>query len=112
MLNKIAFCPVCGFDLGFPAWKGNSASDEICPSCGIHFGYDDVKEASGEEGTKEEIYKRWRKKWIKEGMKWWSIGHEKPNKWNPVEQLKNIGIEVCKPAKQPPSIWNSFTPLL
>jgi hypothetical protein len=41
------FCPVCGYDLGYPAWQGASASDEICPCCGIHYGYDDA--AAGDE---------------------------------------------------------------
>jgi len=51
-------CPVCGYVLQFIPWDGLSASDEICPSCGIQFGYDDA--AGGNVQAREEIYKRWR----------------------------------------------------
>ncbi|MBU3978756.1 hypothetical protein KJ980_07180 [Patescibacteria group bacterium] len=87
-------CPVCGFNLGFPAWKGYSASHETCLSCGIEFGYHDVMEASGIIGTKEEIYMMWRKKWIEKGMPWSVSEAYKPTNWNPKKQLKNIGIEI------------------
>jgi len=86
------FCPVCGFNLGFPAWRGDSASHETCHSCGIEFGYHDVTEASGTPGTKEEIYLKWRNKWIKEGMPWSVDESYKPKNWNPAKQLKHIGI--------------------
>ncbi len=85
-------CPVCGHNLGFKQWEGDSASDEICPSCGIQFGYDDVTSASGVESTREEIYQMWRKKWISEGMKWFSKGRPPPINWNTRQQLKRIGI--------------------
>ena len=36
-------CPVCGYaGLDDPPWQGGAPSDEICPSCGTHFGYDDA----------------------------------------------------------------------
>lgn len=93
-LSENDFCPVCCFNLGFPAWKGNSASHETCLSCGIEFGYHDVMEASGIPGTKEEIYKMWRKKWIEKGMPWSAPKAYKPADWNPKAQLKNIGIDI------------------
>jgi hypothetical protein len=80
-------CPVCGFDLGFQPWAGNSASDEICPCCHVQFGYDDWKEE-----TRADVYKQWREKWISEGMKWQGKGRERPENWNPVRQLADIGI--------------------
>jgi len=88
-------CPVCGYpDLEDPPWDENGgASDEICHSCGIHFGYDDDPYASGSKGTKEEVYQRWRNVWISKG-KFWSTGIKPPENWDPVEQLKNIGIEL------------------
>lgn len=93
-LDHLSLCPVCGYDLGFEPWRGDSASDEICPSCGIEFGYDDVFEACGIEGTREELQLRWREKWISGGMKWSISEIPPPPNWNPREQLKRIGVEV------------------
>ncbi len=80
-------CPVCGYDgLDEPAYKrGNIPSDEICSSCGYHFGFDD--DAAGI------THEQWRAKWITDGMKWWSP-HPVPHHWNPKEQLRNINIFV------------------
>lgn len=82
-------CPVCGFDLGFPPWEGQSASDEICPCCFIQFGYDDWKIEQ-----RLEIYRAWRNRWIQEGMKWRGISTRPSKDWDPIEQLRRIGIEV------------------
>lgn len=73
-------CPACNYPLGFQPWKNNLPSDEICPSCGIQFGYDDAKGKNEEE--RKDIYTEWREKWIKSGKKWWSET-KKPNDWNP-----------------------------
>lgn len=89
-LIRSTICPVCGYDLGFAPWVDDSASDEICPSCGIQFGYDDVYEACGNEGSREELQLRWREEWISAGMKWNSIGIPQPSNWNPMDQLKRI----------------------
>jgi hypothetical protein len=94
-MNRViqsTLCPVCGYNLGFEPWKGDSASHEMCPSCGIEFGYDDVPEASGAKGTREQIHTRWRKKWVKGGMKWASQGITPPADWNPSKQLKRVGF--------------------
>jgi hypothetical protein len=88
-------CPVCGFpDLDLPprSPKTGGGSDEICPSCGIQFGYDDA--AGGEEESRARIYEKWRKKWIARGMVWDRESTAPPQGWNPVEQLKNIGQKV------------------
>ena len=52
-------CPVCELQLDFKPWRGESASDEICPKCGIQFGYQDV-------GPKDrwEYYREWREYWL------------------------------------------------
>jgi hypothetical protein len=89
-LSRRTLCPVCGFNLGFPAWDGDSPSDEICPSCGIQFGYDDA--ASGDEAKRRLIYQQWRQKWITEKMPWHSVGRSRPASWDPVAQLRQIGI--------------------
>lgn len=87
-LKNSHHCPVCGYDLGFAPWVGVSSSDEICPCCGIQYGYDDV--AGGDINKRNWIYKEWRNYWIKEGMPWKSIGINKPHKWDPQKQLKNL----------------------
>lgn len=89
MSNTNNECPICGYDLGFPAWNRDSSSDEICPSCGIQFGYDDVRDGEFREGQ----YFGWRKKWIQDGCKWHS-SQPKPENWDPETQLKNIGVVV------------------
>lgn len=81
-------CPVCGNpDLSEPAYSEEEGwpSDEICSCCGYQFGYDDDSEGITHE--------QWRMRWIDEGMKWWSdTGRQPPAGWNPIEQLKNIGV--------------------
>jgi len=85
-------CPVCGYDLGFPPWRENSASDEICPCCRIQFGFHDWDVKSEDDRTK--IYENWRARWIEDGMKWRGRGRKPPEGWNPVEQLRGIGVHV------------------
>lgn len=80
-------CPVCGNDglKEIPYRDGVRPSDEICSCCGYQFGYDDDSEGITHE--------QWRMRWIDEGMKWWSdVGRQPPAGWNPIEQLKNIGV--------------------
>ena len=86
------FCPVCGFGLGFPPWSGKSASDEICPSCYIQFGYDDGDLEDGSDRI--QVYEEWRRRWIDAGMEWKSKGRRPPDGWNPIEQLRSIGIHL------------------
>lgn len=88
-MNRINHCPVCGYRLNEPSWLDDrSASFEICPSCGIQFGYDDV--AGGDMEKRSEVYRSWRAEWVQRGMPWESIGMATPDSWNPQEQLKNI----------------------
>ncbi|HDH28928.1 MAG TPA: hypothetical protein ENH13_07320 [Euryarchaeota archaeon] len=83
-------CPVCGYDLDFEPWSGKRASHDNCPSCGIEFGYHDVPAASGAKGSREEIYLKWREKWVSDGMKWSISEWSRPSNWDPMEQLKQI----------------------
>jgi len=80
-------CPVCGYDLGFEAWSGDFPSDEICPSCGLQFGYDDA--LGGKQELRPDFYRTWREKWMLNGYKW-SSHIVPPQNWNPQEQLKKI----------------------
>jgi hypothetical protein len=82
-------CPVCGYTLGFEPWHGYSASDDICPCCGIQFGYDDA--AGGDMQRRQGVYEQWRQRWIKKGMPWDSAGIEDPPpNWDPRTQLNRL----------------------
>ncbi len=81
-------CPACGYpELRYgPYIIGTSESYEICPCCGFEFGVTDMDEGYS--------YEQWRQKWIDEGMKWWSKSRHPSTQWNPVEQLRNIGVAI------------------
>jgi len=81
-------CPVCGYPelKEEPYGADGGGSDEICPSCGIHFGYHDY--AGGDSARRPELYSRLRQKWIAGGMKW-RYGRL-PAGWDPVRQLQNV----------------------
>lgn len=91
MITYINNCPVCGYKLWFLPWENDSPSDEICPCCGIQFGYTDA--AGGDEDKRLQLYKDWRKKWINDGMPWSSPGMSSPENWDPKKQLENISQE-------------------
>jgi hypothetical protein len=80
---------VCGFNLGFEAWNGDSPSDEICPCCGIQFGYTDC--ADGGVFGRKRIYREWRAAWVAEGMPWRGA-NPTPANYNPKLQLEIIGV--------------------
>lgn len=52
-------CPVCYSPLDFEPWFVDSASDEICPTCGIQFGYDDAR-----PDLRTAIYEAWRRAFL------------------------------------------------
>ena len=55
-------CPVCDLPLDFSPWiPGVGALFEICPRCGIQFGYDDC--AGGKVEQRPAIYAQWRERW-------------------------------------------------
>ena len=89
-INETPVCPVCGFPLDRPAWDALSGpSEEICPSCGIQFGYSDA--AGGDPVRRQEIYKSWRRKWVEGGMKWHFAGIEEPPAgWDPVGNCQTM----------------------
>jgi hypothetical protein len=71
--------------LDFLPWEGESASNEICPCCGIQFGYHDA--TPGSLIRRVEIYDEWRRNWINMGMPWQGIDIEPPTNWDPIRQL-------------------------
>jgi hypothetical protein len=83
-------CIVCGFDLGFKPWNEDSPSDEICPCCGIQYGYDDADNA---DLQRQQVYEQWRLRWVKGGMTWWSKSRLPPAGWNPALQLRRLATE-------------------
>ncbi len=88
-------CPVCGFNgLEFKPYSNylDPATGylEYCPSCGFQFGVHDLAKGNWS-------WRKWRIKWINEGMKWNNENYEKPKNWNSKIQLKNIGIDIGKP---------------
>jgi len=91
VIEKSHFCPVCGFNFykysGELPWNGNTPSDDICPSCGIQFGYED---SIYDEKKRNDIYKKLRENWIKNGMKWWGDKEDMPQNWDPKKQLDNL----------------------
>lgn len=79
-------CLVCGYgELTESPWLNGSPSDEICPACGTHFGFDDV--AGGDPAEREAVYRRRRSEWVANGMVWWSTSRNPPAEWDPGSQL-------------------------
>jgi hypothetical protein len=75
-------CPVCGYPHLFEMpWSDGAASDEICPSCGTHFGYEDV--AGGDAAARQRRYRELRETWEAGGMSWFSQSSEPPPDWDP-----------------------------
>jgi hypothetical protein len=83
-------CPVCGYpDLHRPAWDGDSASDQICPSCGTQFGLDDWPARDAAERAL--IHATRRTEWIAAGCPWYSARPAPPG-WDPARQLATAGL--------------------
>lgn len=79
-------CRVCGWLFSGPVWDEDpeeGASYDICPTCGC--------EAGNHDWTLEST-RKYRKKWIESGMKWWSDLKLDPipSNWDPLEQMKHI----------------------
>lgn len=84
--DTAAACPVCGYaDLSEPPWADESPSDEICPSCGTHFGYDDA--AGGDAAKRQQVHRRLREQWRTGGCEWFSAERRPPPGWSPGVQL-------------------------
>jgi hypothetical protein len=80
-------CPVCGFgDLAEAPWSNGAASDEICPCCGTHFGYDDA--AGGDAGRREALHRELRRRWEVQGFPWFSRSTTAPAGWAPSAQVR------------------------
>ncbi len=103
-------CYACGFPLEdypyFPDSHPIFNESIICPSCGIHYGYDDGGAGDiipdelaysdwkfGDENHIK-IMKFWRQYWIDGGMKWMHDDEVsllvKPENWDPKKQLEAV----------------------
>lgn len=81
-------CPVCGYpELYEPAWADGHPSEDICPSCGTQFGYDDARGVDVE--SRRIVHAELRARWVASGSKWWSPEPE-PANWNPKRQLAAV----------------------
>lgn len=67
-------CPVCGYEgLNEPVrGEKNEPSFEICPSCGVEFGFDDYDSSCKILGEK----------WFEGGAYWQSRTIQKPKDWD------------------------------
>jgi len=75
-------CRVCGYLPEMPPWGGDGQSPtyEICPCCGVEYGYEDSTVSS---------VKKYRDEWADAGYKWQDV-NAKPKFWNLEDQLKRI----------------------
>jgi hypothetical protein len=78
-MNQQWTCPVCELPLDFEPWTNGVGSQEICPRCGIQFGYADC--AGGDEAKRKVIYAEWRGRWTAAG---------RPDKYPGFNILKGI----------------------
>ena len=77
-------CPVCGYRMNEPPWEHGSGSQEICPSCGIQFGYHDAR-----DDLHAQIHPERREHWVAGGMAW-SSPTPPPAGWDPQWQLFSL----------------------
>ena len=83
--SRTSTCPVCGFNgLDEPPYDAyGCATFEICPCCGIQFGYDDFSR------THEAL----RAEWVDRGMPWWSQSRKPPVNWDAAAQCHTLGAD-------------------
>nr|WP_314499692.1 hypothetical protein [uncultured Chryseobacterium sp.] len=77
-------CRVCGLYIDDAPWgeNGDCPTYEICPCCGVEFGYEDYT---------IESTKMYREKWLEKGAKWFDKS-EKPEVWDRIKQFENIPL--------------------
>jgi hypothetical protein len=79
-------CLACGFSIAVEQlWIGDAASDEICPCCGLHYGYDDAQAGRGDPDS--DFYVGWRARWIMDGYPWFSAATPPPDGWSGPQQV-------------------------
>jgi hypothetical protein len=96
-LYEARVCPVCGYKLDFTPWATAGPTEQVCPCCGIHFGYDDLIAEQ-----RQSVYITWRQRWIKNGRRWWSK-NPVPADFNPPWQLARLERFANEPPETPDS---------
>jgi hypothetical protein len=86
-------CPVCGYpELEVPAYDSyGCSSQDICPCCGIQFGYDDARTSH------EEL----RRRWLSQGAPWFSAATLPPPNWSATRQLADAGLPIPSVEAEP-----------
>lgn len=84
-------CPVCGYsELLHRAWDDGNPSDEICPCCGTHFGYDDFAQTAADRAIQQAEL---RNRWIANGSPWFSKSTTPPPGLSPAAQPASLDDE-------------------
>ena len=80
--DKILNCRVCGYLSDTAPWgdDGKSPTYEICPCCGVEYGYEDSSIVG---------IKKYREEWIAAGADW-KDKKSKPENWSWEDQLENV----------------------
>lgn len=77
-----------GFELDEPPWVGGrSPSHEICVSCGLQFGYEDMMARGDREHA---FYHGWRTCWLVHGAPWSGHAIKPPEGWDAEEQVRRM----------------------
>jgi hypothetical protein len=86
MPEQTYVCPACGYpNLEEAAWDGDRPSQEVCPCCGLQFGYMDA--VGGRDDIRPGFWVGWGTRWFAEGMPW-SSPHGPPEGWDPDAQYR------------------------
>tara|TARA_R110002124_G_scaffold278588_1_gene450669 strand:- start:1725 stop:1991 length:267 start_codon:yes stop_codon:yes gene_type:complete len=75
-------CRVCGYLSDTAPWgeDGKCPTYEICPCCGVEYGYEDSAVAG---------VKQYRQEWMASGAKW-QDAKARPENWSLEDQLKQV----------------------
>ncbi len=85
MYHKHLVCRVCGYVNETPPWgeDGETPSFEICPCCGVEFGYEDAT---------PQAVRAYRTKWLANGARWFTP-ELRPADWDLEAQMAKIPEE-------------------
>jgi hypothetical protein len=80
--DELYHCRVCGLGFDEPPWgeDGKTASFDLCPCCGVEFGYEDATPVAA---------RRYREEWLKNGAVW-ADPDAKPANFDLARQLEGI----------------------
>lgn len=84
-MTRDRYCAICGYEPPSPPWgaEGRLPSFDICPCCGVTWGYEDSGVSSIE---------RYRARWLAAGAAWYST-REPADGLATRERLARIGVD-------------------